>query len=240
VHRTAAVNERNVTDKPAWIRHLGPIAPGRQRHIDRHLQKAMEVSLALDDMVMSINQALIDRGRPAVVVYMSDNGYLWGQHRDVGKNVPYDAAVRVPAGMWSLNGEPSVTPGTVVSSPVSNIDIAPTFAELAGVEPPTHVDGRSLLPLLDDQGSATELGRSRILIEHMDGSGGAPSFCAVREESWLFVRYRTGEEEAYDYESDPNELHNLASVRMHHEKIDALRDWTKRRCDPLPPRFEHW
>jgi N-acetylglucosamine-6-sulfatase len=199
----------------------------------------MEVSLALDDMVSTINQALIDRGRPAVVVYMSDNGYLWGEHRYTGKNVAYDAAVRVPAGMWSLNGEPSVTPGTVISQPVSNIDIAPTFAELAQVDPPSPVDGQSLLALLDDPGAGTELPRSRILIEHMEG-GPVPAYCAVREESWLFVHYRTGEEEAYNYEADPYELNNAATALHARDKVRALRRWTRRRCDPLPPGFEQW
>jgi arylsulfatase A-like enzyme len=199
----------------------------------------MQVSLALDDMVTTINEALIGRGRPTVVVYMSDNGYLWGQHRDVGKNVPYDAAVRVPAGIWSLNGEPSVVSGSVVRTPVSNIDIAPTFADLADVDPATSVDGISLLPVLDDPSAGTEIGRTRVLIEHIDG-GGAPAYCAVRERSWLFVRYETGAEEAYNYATDPLELTNLLPERADDDKMTSLRRWTKRRCRPLPPGFDSW
>jgi arylsulfatase A-like enzyme len=239
VHRSPAVDERDVSDKPRWVRQSPRIGPGRQAKIDHHLQKAMEVSLALDDMVVEINDAVIARGRPAVIVYMSDNGYLWGEHRDVGKNVAYDGALRVPAGMWSLNGDASIFPGTVVAAPVSNIDIAPTFAELAEVQSAPEMEGRSIVPFVDDPALGTDLGRDRILVEHVT-SGGIPSYCAVREESWLYVRYQTGEEEAYNYSADPYELHNVVRTRRQKEKLASLRGWTKRNCSPRPPGFAGW
>ena len=114
---------------------------------------------------------------------------------------------------------------------VLNIDLAPTIAQLAGVEIPGGVDGISLVPLLD--GSATEW-RESVLIEHWrltEGFGSIiPDFFGVRTAKWKYIEYDTGEKELYDLENDPYELDNLAGDDQYESimqylaaQLDALR-----------------
>ena len=89
--------------------------------------------------------ALEDTGRldNTYVIYTSDNGFHMGQHRlFIGKTTAYEEDIRVP---MAIRG-PGVPEGVSGSQPmVLNNDLAPTFAAIAGVEPPSFVDGRSFL-----------------------------------------------------------------------------------------------
>ena len=104
---------------------------------------------------------------------------MWKEHRLWGKNVPYDAAVRVPLAMHvpaSLGGE--------IANPddlILNIDLAPTAAALAGAEPQNPIDGRSFLGRLD--GTDTSW-RAWVILEHAEG-GLAPAYCAARSTTGL-------------------------------------------------------
>jgi len=205
-HRNPAVNERNVEDKPAWIRKRARLARARLAPFDLIRQQQFETLLSTDDLVDTVMSSLEAAGRldDTLVVLMSDNGFMWKEHRLWGKNVPYDAAVRVPLAMHvpaSLGGE--------IANPddlILNIDLAPTAAALAGAEPQNPIDGRSFLGRLD--GTDTSW-RAWVILEHAEG-GLAPAYCAARSTTGLYVRYTTGEEEFYDYVLDPLELHNRA------------------------------
>jgi arylsulfatase A-like enzyme len=106
---------------------------------------------------------------------------------------------------------------------VLNTDLAPTFAELGGVE--GFSDGRSLLPLLHDREPPSW--RSAVLLEGFVGRG-ARVYGAVRTEGRKYVEYGNGEEELYDLQNDPYELESL------HEKADsALVENLKARLDAL-------
>src|SRR5206468_8561058 len=89
---------------------------------------------------------------------------------------------------------------------VVNVDLAPTIADVSGAGRPT-VDGRSLLPLLQTPDAPW---RHDFLIEHMRGTNIVPTYCGVRTENAVYVRYSTGEEELYDLRRDPYELTNEA------------------------------
>jgi N-acetylglucosamine-6-sulfatase len=107
------------------------------------------------------------------IVFMSDNGYHLGEHGiPIGKQSPYDESLRVPL----IVRGPGVAAGAVVDSMALNLDLAPTFAELAGAAPADFVDGRSLVPLLD--GAPPAEWRHGFLAEHYDrtlpGQWGAP------------------------------------------------------------------
>jgi arylsulfatase A-like enzyme len=95
---------------------------------------------------------------------------------------------------------------------VSNVDLAPTFAELAGIDPPSPVDGMSLVPLLQGRPSASW--RTALLTEYV-GNEKVPPWWAVRTEDFAYVELATGETELYDLagvigSADPFELENRA------------------------------
>src|SRR4029450_803645 len=100
----------------------------------------------VDDLVAELVAALekTDQLERTYIVYMTDNGYLLGEHRQVGKNLPYEEAVRTPL---FVRG-PGVPAKQSRGQLVANLDIAQTFADLAGATSPTNADGRSLAPLL--------------------------------------------------------------------------------------------
>jgi len=174
---------------------------------------------SLDDSVASILHGLGDRSRDTLVIYLSDNGFLFGEHRRFGKTDAYEGSVRVPM----VIRYPAMLASPLISHAlVSNVDIASTIASLTGL--PWEADGRSLVPLLD--GSAKSV-RSALLIEHCRGAnvGSVPcsglSFYAhqtraggywgVVTEDDKYVRYDTGDRELFDLTSDPSELQNLVA-----------------------------
>lgn len=206
-YRPPNFNEANIRDKPAYLSELSPLSG---EEIDTAHKQILRSLLSVDDGIASILNAVDQAGlkEKTMIVFISDNGMTLGDHRfGVTKNCPYEACVKIPfivyaPGMFTARSDDHL---------VANIDLAPTFLELAGVAIPNSVNGQSLVPLLRD-GSATW--REEILFEHWpteEGSGAIiPEFYAVRTAAWKYVEYVTGEKELYDLADDPYELTNLA------------------------------
>ncbi len=229
--RPPSFNEPDASDKPEQVRAMVPLGPDRTNSLDA-LRKDQYRSLqAVDRAVGRLLDAFEDTGRldDALVIYTTDTGLLWGEHRWVKKEVPYDEAIRVPLVIRAdaiARGGARIDPHLV-----ANIDLAPTIAETAGVALP-GADGRSLLPLVD--GSA-ERWRHAILVEHLRGTNPIPTYCAVRTARYLFASYDTGEQELYDLAEDPFQLRNLAATAPGlRARLGGVLD---RLCDPPPPGF---
>ncbi len=176
----------------------------------------------MDDGVASILNALDQTGlrQKTVIVYMTDNGVTVGDHRfGFMKNCPYEACIRTPFLVYA----PGMYPARVDTHLVANIDLAPTFAQLAGAPVPSKIDGLSLVPLLQD---ATAPWRDALLLEHWPTEEGVgsmiPAFSAIRTDAWKYVEYSTGEKELYDLRVDPYELHNLAGAEGYQGIISQL------------------
>ena len=90
---------------------------------------------------------------------------------------------------------------------VGNIDLAPTVAAIMGVEPGRPVDGRSLLPLLEDPAAPW---RDAIILEQWNDNSAARGFFALRTADRKYIRHESGEEELYDEAEDPYELQSLS------------------------------
>jgi arylsulfatase A-like enzyme len=159
-----------------------------------------------------------------VLVFLSDNGFEWGDHRLTFKGYPYERSIAVPL----IIAGPGVHHG-VNRGLASNLDIAPTIADLTGVVPPGPFDGTSLVPALTGTGPVPT---KSVLLEHLSMRL-APSYCGLRTRRWKYVAYRGGADELYDLRRDPSELRNLVDVRPLVRK--RLRAQTLEACDPLPP-----
>jgi arylsulfatase A-like enzyme len=126
--------------------------------------------------------------------------------------------------------------GSASNAFVANVDLAPTFAELAGDTPfqgVGSVDGTSFVPLLDGSRYST---RSNLLLEHLhEPIKLVPSFCGLRTPGRLYVRYAGGFEELYRLDSDPHELRNVADQAP--AEVAALRQITETECSPPPPGY---
>ncbi len=231
-------DERDMSDKPPFERR-GPFTKVERKQIHHYRRLQIRTLQTVDVAVKRIVTALRDTGRlqNTIVVFMSDNGVMWGAHRwpAAAKSNPYNEASQVPLIIRydHLGNPPRVEPRLV-----GNVDIAPTLADLAGVQAPQSVDGVSFARILRDPSRSWS---RTLLIEHAFRSetttGRGPSYCGVRTGRYLFVHYTTGLEELYDERLDPFELRNIAGRPSAAPVQNHLRQATRRLCTPPPPGF---
>ena len=229
--RPPAFDELDLSDKPRHVRAFRPLGEQRAVELEQLRRNQYRSLQAVDRAVGRLLDALHDTDRldRALVIFTSDNGLLWGEHRWLKKEVPYEEAIRVPLVVRA----DAIATRSSDEHLVANVDLAPTIAETAGVDLPT-ADGASLVPLL--RGEAPRW-RSALLIEHVRGTNPIPTYCAIRTPNQLFVRYETGERELYDLASDPAQLENLAGTRP---ALEARLETTLHGlCDPPPPGFRN-
>ena len=229
--QTANFNETDVRDKPNYIRR----SPVQNASLMSANWRTMVESLgAVDDAVGRIVDTLSASGqlKNTMIVYTSDNGILFGEHRWTNKLVPYEESIHVPL---VIRYDPLTDPKLTDDHLVVNVDFAPTFASLAGVDHPA-TEGRDLTPIL---GTSDPPWRRSFLLEHLwnkrsSDKVNVPTYCGVRTTRFVFIHYSTGFEELYDLASDPYELQNLAGTAAD-ATIGRLRSTTRSMCSPLPP-----
>jgi arylsulfatase A-like enzyme len=219
---TPAYDEEDITDKPEYVRKWPAIDDEARNSLTRLQRKRLASLLAVDEALGSLWDALATHERLAnsYIFFLSDNGYLLGEHRAVAKQVPYDAAVRIPMLVYG----PGFEAGTVDNRLIANIDIAPTLASIAGIQA-FPADGISLLDEAERDALLIENHASPYDMEEFTSDSTKrwpPSYQAVRTDRYLYVEYETGERELYDYEVDPFELENLiANWEGHAPSVDA-------------------
>jgi arylsulfatase A-like enzyme len=142
-------NEKDVRDKPGWIRAIRRFGPGLISKILARYHRRLETLLSVDDAIERIVNELSARGElgNTYLIFTSDNGFMQGQHRlHQGKFAPYEPSIQVPL---MIRG-PGIPPGGQPRALVWNGDITSTILEAAGATPGLPQDGRSLLPYARD------------------------------------------------------------------------------------------
>ena len=232
-HRPPSFDEVGVGDKPGYIRSLPRLSPTREAELDELRKDHYRSLLAVDEAVGRILGALAQAGRLSntLVLYSSDNGFLFGEHRWTDKAVPYEESIRVP---MVLRYDP-ITQGRAGnrSELALNLDVAPTFASAAGAAAP-GAEGTSLLPLV---GGTSSEWRTGFLIEMLRSRNGLAipvSYCALRTERYIYVLYDTGEQELYDLALDPFQLKNRALEPAYAATLLTLSSELRQQC-VLPP-----
>jgi N-acetylglucosamine-6-sulfatase len=172
--RPPSFDEEDVSDKPDWISDNPPLGPQQIAYAEDLYRKRLQSMLAVDDAIGKLVNALKETGEldNTYIFFTSDNGFHLGTHRlSVGKWTAYEEDIRIPL----IVRGPGVPEGKKLEHLVLNNDFAPTFADLAGVEVPTFVDGRSLVPLLSDDPPPPEDWRQAFLVESIAESAEMPS-----------------------------------------------------------------
>ncbi len=148
-NRGQGFDEGNVSDKPRFIREA-PYMTLQNIHTYRvYWDKQLDAERSIDDGVKELIDTLgsLHRLRNTYVIFTSDNGFFFGEHRLIGgKFLAYEPATHLP---FLIRG-PHIRPGSESNELVGNIDIAPTVLELAGAEADKSVDGRSMTPFFQD------------------------------------------------------------------------------------------
>ena len=196
-----------------------------------------------------------------IVIFIGDNGFMVGQHGLLGKGNArrlhvdgrerisrehgtranmFDDSVLVP---FIVRWPGVVKPGTTIDSLVSTIDVLPTLAEIAGVEAPPNVDGRSLLPLL--KGEPNVAWRDAYCdtydMIYLGDDGEKPHMRMIRSDDWKLVLYHDengkpldngNRHELFRIEADPGELTNLygkSSVQSIQRELETrLLTWMRK------------
>ncbi|MBP6786412.1 MAG: sulfatase-like hydrolase/transferase, partial [Candidatus Promineofilum sp.] len=197
----------NIDDKPTWVRR-NQQTKNKIKGLRAERVRAHRALLGVDDMVMAIIAKLEARNLldNTVICFTSDNGFLWGEHGLSHKHWPYEEVIRLPL---MIRYPDSTGTKRIEKRIVSNVDLAPTFAAIAGAQPSRPLDGRSFLPILDDP---TKYWDEGALLERFPEVAGDFSYTGVRVPGWTYVIYHNGEEELYDLSADNYQLDNVASL----------------------------
>jgi N-acetylglucosamine-6-sulfatase len=154
---------------------------------------------ALDDLVEGIVTKLQNREQLSntYIVFTSDNGYHLGEHLITqGKGRPYEEDIHMPL---VIRG-PGVAAGSSTDKLVLSTDYFPTFTELAGIETPSYVDGRSLQPVLTGTATDSNWRRAILLEAHQTKQGGeTPTYSGILTSSGSkYIEYEGGVRELYN------------------------------------------
>ncbi len=263
------LNEGNVNDKPRFIREASYLSPTESHTYRVYYQKALESLRSVDDGVQQIVNTLgaMHRLRNTYIVFTSDNGFFYGEHRLTGgKFLAYEPSTHLPL----LIRGPGIKPGTSTGELVANVDIAPTILELAHTQADKSIDGRSLVPYMVDPELRT---RRPLLFESFvqtndveangeavpvpparasaRGRGASASIVAppkdyegIRLGPYKYIEWPDGEKELYDIEKDPYELNNKARsgnffpIRAFlHNQLKRLETCVGRLCQEPAPKL---
>lgn len=171
----------------------------------------------IDAQVGSVFGALKESGHwdDTIVIFTSDHGYHLGEHFMWGKVTLFDIGAKVPF----IVRVPGMTqPGTKSQAMVELVDIYPTLADLAGLQPPDHLQGASLRPLL---GHPERLGKKKYAYSVV--TRGPKLGYAIRNQRWRYGQWPDGEE-LYNLANDPEEKNNLAGKPHVAERLEELRE----------------
>jgi arylsulfatase A-like enzyme len=208
-------NEADLSDKPSNVTdNAGPLSQDAIDQLQLDYEGRAGSLRAVDDGVARLIRTLrrTHQLRNTMVMFVSDNGWLQGEHRIPGdKFLPYDESLRVPL----IVRGPGVPAGQTVHGQVANIDFAPTLVDAANAKARRKMDGVSLLPTIHHPSRrpdrAFEIEALAPLFE-----GAIPvnawdqPYEGVRTDRYTYVVWEdTGEKELYDRQTDPYELTNV-------------------------------
>jgi len=209
--------------KPMWARNMRNSWHGAEHafhgtegSVENLYRRYCETLLAVDESTQRLLDFLRQTGQlgSTLIIYMGDNGHLWGEHGLIDKRTAYEPSIRVPLILHCPDLLPA---GRIVEALAANIDVAPTVLDAAGLKVGRPMHGRSLLPLA--RGEPVANWRTELLYEYFweRWAPSTPTLHALITPRWKYIRaYGLWDvHELYDLENDPHELHNLFAHPAH-------------------------
>jgi len=198
-------NETDVSDKNPIIKAKPSIK--NTDCIEKQFKDRTESLRSVDDLIGTVYSTLVNTGKlnNTIIIFTSDNGILFGEHRHVGKIHPFEESIRVPLFIRAPGFEKQIVEQLVI-----NNDLAPTILDFAGLDHEISLDGLSLVPLMKEPSSSF---REDFLVEvYYEGRKEAGYYHALRGQNFLYVEFRGtfNFTEYYDLKHDPFQLSNLA------------------------------
>lgn len=210
-----ANTDENYAGKPRWLRdqrnswHGVDFPYHSSLDIEEFYKRYCETLAGVDDSLGRIMDQLKKMGisDETLVIYMGDNGFMFGEHGLIDKRVAYETSIRVPMLMQCPD---LFKGGTVVEQVVANIDIAPTVMETMGLAKPPHMDGQSFIPLA--QGKNIPWRDYFLYVYYWEKNfPQSPTVFALRGGQYKYITYYGlwDADELYDIQNDPSESKNL-------------------------------
>ncbi len=197
IHRTPGTKETDLSDKPDFVQNpRGKTVTQVKRR--RHYRWRLRALVSADRSVARIWRTVRAAGQEdnTYLFFVSDNGYLFGEHGLDRKSFLYEESAHIP--MYAIG--PGFSPGEIVPGVVTNADFAPTVYDATGVAPGRESDGQSLLAAMPSDRA--------ILLENRSSS-------AVRLGSHVYMEHKSGESELYDLAVDPFQLASMHANDAH-------------------------
>lgn len=203
---------------------------------DGVMAKYYQQIYAIDVAVGMIRDAVNESGESdnTVIIYTSDNGFMCGSHGYGSKVLPYEESSRVPLIVYDprhANSGKKLRCGALTG----NVDFAPTILELAGIEIPENVDGKSLVSLYEDPQNAIH---ESLPLINVWGPVKVHSLGVVTKDwKYIYWPYRDDQmkpaEELFNMHSDRLELKNIAAIKSNPDSLKKMRNL-------YDARVEHW
>ena len=230
-----SLEEDNIGDKAGFVAKVGYDPANGEDIYNRRLRTLMSA----DDMVEEIFDALGEMGedQDTLAIFVSDNGFLLGEHGLYAKRLPYTESIHVP---FYVRWPGRVDAGVTDDRLVSNIDIAPTILDVAGIKTPDRMDGKSFLPIL--QGKKIPWRDAAFYEYYWERNfPHTPTTHGVRTDRYKYIHYHGvwDIDELYDLKNDPEEMKNLIDSPEHQKLVKQLNkrmfDWLEKTDGMLIP-----
>ncbi len=194
---------------------FAPLSAKELEQADEYYRRGTESLLAVDEGLAQICALLNSKGEldNTVIIFTGDNGYSYGEHGIVSKNVFFEESIRVPLMIW--DGRNRV--GAETNRLATTVDVAATILDLAGVQKIESIDGQSLMPIAEDPYVSV---RDDVLLYHRNSSR---LDVGVRTERWVYNESSVRLTYLYDLQQDPFEVENLARSVSHQPILEKLR-----------------
>ena len=216
-------------DVPKWVQrqrnswHGVEYAYHGMFDMNQIIRKYCEAMHSVDEEIGRVMKYLKDNDldKNTVVIYMGDNGFMFGEHGLIDKRVAYEESWRVP---MLVRCPDLIQAGSSITQLIQNTDIAPTVLNLAGIKTPQYMVGNSMVPLL--KGEKEVSWRDKIFYEYFweYDFPHTPTQFAVRNDRYKYIRYQGiwDTNELYDLQNDPHEMHNLIREPQHQDMIKTM------------------